>query len=220
MRSVTKLLAGAIVLALLILAAFNQITAQVIATRVTSPEELAGKNGIVYNLPGTVVHIDLQVVKIQHFAGPLAQYAADYLGIDNVVTKDAVSYAVTDADIHTVTEPDPEQVFIIEKTDKSPAEIWISFGNMDPIVVIEKFEKDVSPDGFVKWQEDLFVKPDPALLFRKYTDSPTREVIDTITRKVSIDTLVIEEKIFKRSMVEFSDVEKAQEVAQRSHENE
>ena len=53
------------------------------------------------------------------------------------------------------------------------------------------------------------------ILFRKYTESPTREVIDTIIRKVSIDTLVIEEKIFKRSMVEFSDQEKAQEAADR-----
>ena len=213
MDTVTKLLAGCIILAILISASFNRLSAQVKATRISAPEDLAGKSGIVYNLPGTIVHADIRIAKTRQFAGPLAQYAADYLGVDNVITKDAVSYSIFDAAIRTVTEPDPGQVFIIEKEEKSPAEIWISFGNQSPVAVIEKFEKGAAPAGFVKWQEDLFINPDPAYLFRKYTDSPTREVVDTIIRKVSIDTLVIEQKIFKSSMVEFSDVEKAQEAA-------
>ena len=53
------------------------------------------------------------------------------------------------------------------------------------------------------------------LLFGKYTESPTREVVDTIIRKVSIDTLVYEDKSFKRSMVEYTDLEKAREAAGR-----
>ena len=83
------------------------------------------------------------------------------------------------------------------------------------MLTLEKFDKTVSPPGFVSWNEHLFVTPDPAYLFKKYTESPTREIIDTMIRRVSIDTLVIEEKIFKRSMIEFTDQEKAQEAADK-----
>jgi hypothetical protein len=213
MKTATPLLKGFAAFMTLFLAFYNQAGAQVRVTRLNTPDELSGKNGIVYNLPRTVVHVAVRVAKTQQFAGPLAGYAADYLGVDNVATKSEVSFAIAGVEISTVSEPDPNQVFIIEKEDKSPAEIWVSFGNQAPVAVLEKFEKEASPGGFVEWNQDLFVKPDPALLFRKYTDSPTREVIDTITRIVSIDTLVIEQNIFKRSMVEFTDIEKAQEAA-------
>lgn len=190
-----------------------EICAQVRVTRVTGPEQLNGKKGIVYNLPRTMVHVDLWIARTQQFAGPLAEYAGEYLSLDDVVTKNAVSYAISDVDIRTAIEPDPGQVYIIEKEDKSPGEIWVSFGKSAPVVTLEKFDKAVSPEGFVKWNEELFAQPVAGHLFREYTESSTREVIDTIIRKVSIDTLVLEEMTFRYSMVEFSDREKAQEAA-------
>jgi hypothetical protein len=195
------------------LAAGQNLSAQVRVTKVTGPETLNGKNGIVYNLHRTAVHAELQVTRTQQYAGPLAQYAKDYLGIDNVIAKDAVSYSLESASIQTSTGPDPGQVFIIEKEEKSPAEIWISFDKESPVLALERFDKNVTPEGFVNWRQDLFGKPDPALLFKEYSESPTREVFDTVVRKVSIDTVVIEQMIFKRSRVEFTDEEKAQEAA-------
>jgi hypothetical protein len=203
------------VLAFLSLAAALEVTAQVRVTKVTSPDMLAGKKGIVYTLPGTLIHVNLSVIKTQQYAGPLAEFARDYLGIDDVITKNSVSYAIGDAALWTATEPDPGQVYLIEKEEKSQGEIWISFGKSTPVLTLEKFDKTVSPKGFANWNEGLFVAPEPGMLFRKYTESPTREVIDTVIRKVSIDTLVLEEKIFRHSMVEFSDQEKALEAAGR-----
>lgn len=194
-------------------AASLEALGQVRVSKVTSPEMLTGKKGIVYALPGTMIHVDLWVTKTQQFAGPLAEFAGDYLGIDDVITKNAVSYAIEDAALWTATEPDPGQVYIIEKEEKSQGEIWISFGKSTPVLTLETFDKTVSPKGFMNWNENLFIAPEPGQLFRKYTESQKREVIDTIIRKVSIDTLVLIEKIFKRSMIEFSDVEKAQEAA-------
>jgi hypothetical protein len=201
------------ILILLSVAASMEAMAQVRVSKVTSPEMLTGKKGIVYTLPGTVIHVDLWVTKTQQFAGPLAEFAGDYLGIDDVITKNAVSYAIEDAALWTATEPDAGQVYLIEKEEKSQGEIWISFGKSTPVLTLETFDKTVSPKGFTNWNENLFIAPEPGQLFRKYTESQNREVIDTVIRKVSIDTLVLEEKIFKRSMVEFSDLEKAQEAA-------
>jgi hypothetical protein len=167
MKTVKLLREGYAVVVILFFAFSTQAFTQIKATRVTDPKELAGKNGIVYNLPGTVVHVDLRIARTQQYTGPLAEYAADYLGLDNVITKDAVSYAIAGAAIRTVTEPDPNQVYIIEKEEKSTAEIWISFGNQSPVVALEKFDKGASPDGFMKWNEGLFVKPDPGIAFQE-----------------------------------------------------
>ena len=54
-----------------------------------------------------MVHVDLLVSKTQQFPGPLAEFAADYVGIDDVITKSAVNYAIENAAIFSTTEADP-----------------------------------------------------------------------------------------------------------------
>jgi hypothetical protein len=201
------------ILIILILHAPDEIIAQVRVMKITGPEMLSGKKGIVYTLPRTQINVDLWISKTQQFPGPLAEFAAEYLGLNEVASKSTVNYAVENAAMYTSTEADPGEVYLIEKEEKSSGEIWISFGKSIPLLTLEKFDKTISPQGFVSWNKDLFIAQDPENLFKKYTESPTREVIDTVIRRVSIDTLVYEEKIFKRSMVEFTDREKAQEAA-------
>jgi hypothetical protein len=210
-----KHLAILAVLFMVMFLGIDGIYAQVRVSKVTGQEMLAGKKGVVYTLPRTLIHVDLLVSKTQQFPGPLAEFAADYIGIDDVITKSTVNYAAESAAIYWTAEADPNQVYLIEKEDKSSGEIWISFGKSTPLLTLEKFDKTVNPPGFKSWNEHLFDAPDPVYLFKKYSESPTREVIDTIIRRVSIDTLVIEEKTFKRLMVEFSDEEKAQEAADK-----
>ena len=190
-----------------------QVAAQVRVNKVSDASVLAGKNGIVYNLPRTVVNVDLAITLTRQFAGPLAAYASEYIGLDNVIKKDVITYDIGHAEISTATEPDPGQVYIIEKEEKSPEEIWISFDGNAPVLAMETFDKDLTPKSFSNWHEGLFSTPDPAMLFLKYTESMTREVVDTIIRKVSIDTLVFEQVTLRSSRVEYSDVEKAQQAA-------
>jgi len=201
------------ILIILILHGPYGIIAQVRVSKVTGPEMLSGKQGVVYTLPRTQIHVDLWISKTQQFPGPLAEFAGEYLGLDEVITKSSVNYVFENATIFTSTETDPNQVYLIEKEEKSSGEIWISFGKSTPLVTLEKFDKAIIPQGFASWNENLFIAHDPVNLYKKYTESPTREVIDTVIRKVSIDTLILEEKIFKRSMVEFTDREKAQEAS-------
>jgi hypothetical protein len=203
---------AAILLSLLI-GTSQILPAQVRVTKVTGPDMLAGKKGIVYTLPRTQIHIGLWIEKTQQIPGPLAEFAGEFLGIDQVITESVASYAIKDAAILTSTESDPDQAYLIEKEEKSSGEIWISFSRSAPVLTLEKFDKTVTPENFVSWNDDLFITPKPGQLYRKYTESPPREMIDTIIRKVSIDTLVLEEKTFKHYMVELTDREKAQEAA-------
>lgn len=192
-----------------------KVEAQVKVSKISGQELAPGKNGIVYMLPRTQIHVELTVKKTQQNPGPLAEFAEDYLGLDNVIRKETVSYSAEDARIWTTCEPDPGQVYLIEKEEKSSGETWISFGDKSPVLTLEKFGKDNGPAGFSSWDEALFKDIDSKYLFRKYTDAPNREVIDTVIKKVSIDTLVIEQMTFNRTMEEFTDEEKAKEAVEK-----
>jgi len=205
----------AVPLLLFLSLASHRIEAQVKVTKITGQELAPGKNGIVYTLPRTQIHVELTVKKTQQNPGPLAEFAEDYLGLENVIRKETVSYSAEDARIWTTCEPDPGQVYLIEKEEKSSGETWISFGDKSPVLNMEKFGKDNGPAGFSSWDETLFKDIDSKYLFRKYTDAPNREVIDTVIKKVSIDTLVIEQMTFNRSMEEFTDEEKAKEAVEK-----
>jgi hypothetical protein len=214
-KSLLSRLAPAAVLFILIITVNDGMFAQVRVSRVNASEMPAGKKGLIYNLPRTMVTVDLDVAKTQQIPGPLAAFASEYLGLDNVITKGSVNYTVESAAISSTTEADPSQTYLIEKEEKSSGEIWISFDKGSHLLTLEKFDKTTSPKGFTSWNEHLFENQDAGNLFQKYTESQTREKIDTTIRRISIDTLVIEEKTFKRSMVKYTDLEKAQEAADK-----
>ncbi len=192
-----------------------ELSAQIRVTPVRDESSFAGKKGVVYALPRTRILVDLRVKKTQHIPGPLAAYAKDYLGVGEVITKKQVDYSLTDVRIDWKTEQDPGRIYLIEKEEKSSGEIYLSLDPDQPVISMEKFSKDAPTPGLPAWEPGLFLTKETEGLFRKYSEAATREVVDTIIRRISIDTLVIEETTFKRSMVGFTDVEKAQEALDR-----
>lgn len=189
----------------------GQVAAQVKVTRISSSDGLSGKNGVVYALPRTILGVDLAITKVQHFPGPLAEYAREFLGIGDPLVKATLEYRIDGAFISPACEPDPAQTFIVEKEDKSQGEVWVNFSPDGRIVSMESFAKESSPKGFSAWKEGLYTPLEEAGLYSKYSASAVKEVIDTIIRKVSIDTLMIEQMTLKRSMVEYPDRDKAEE---------
>ncbi|MBW6461266.1 MAG: DUF4831 family protein [Bacteroidales bacterium] len=184
--------------------------AQIRVTNITSPEGLTGRRGVVYTLPRSVIEVELFITKTQLVPGPLAPYAKDYLGLQEVITKASATYSLDGAEMNVFTEPDPDRVYLIEKEEKSAGEIWLTFGTSGQPAQMEKFFRDAKPKGFTTWGEAVILSPASDHLFSRYSESSTREVIDTIVRKVSVDTLIIEQTVFKRSMIGFSDKEKAE----------
>ena len=76
--------------------------------------EVSKKNGIYYNLPKTIVTIDVTITKTEKIKGPYAQYAQKYLGISNVNTANTTSYEISDIALDTYSEPDSSQYYCIE----------------------------------------------------------------------------------------------------------
>jgi hypothetical protein len=204
-----------LLLAALLAGASASVSGQVRVTRFNDPSQIAGRKGIVYSLPRTALDVEMTVTKTQIYPGPLAEYAREFLGTGEVVTKPTTEYNLAGAELKSCNEPDPDQTYIIEKEEKSQGEIWVSFSQDGKMIGIDNFPKESSPKGFAQWDNAVFGLQDEAGLYPRYSASAIREKVDTIIRRVSIDTLMIEEKILKRSMVEYPDRDKAEEAADR-----
>jgi len=66
--------------------------------------------GIAYSLPRTGIKIRVVAEKETRVAGPYAQYAQKYLGIENTSSSNSEKWEIKSIDIETFAEPDPEQV--------------------------------------------------------------------------------------------------------------
>jgi len=194
--------------------------AQLKAYHITGNDVPPGQQGVVYALPRTVVNIEVTIDRIENYKGPYADYAQRYLGLKNVVMNNSVEYAISGITITTSPEPDPEQYYFVETGAKQAkgqkagllrlSDAGLILGTIpDPsdtlvkTVVINKggnlptvSEKDIFPE-----------------VFKYYADVSVFEKVDTIIRKVSIDTMTMERQFLKRTMVEKSPEQKAKEAA-------
>jgi hypothetical protein len=176
--------------------------------------------GIFYSLPRTVIKINVRIDRIENYQGPYADYALRYLGLKNVVQANTIEYKISDITISTYPEPDPDQYYFIElgkkmsKSDKtgllSLTDAGIILGTLpvpvDTSVLAPKLLNTEEPP--LELDKDAFGE-----LFRYYTDVSVFEKVDTIRKKVNMDTMTLERQYLKRTMVEKSPEQKAKEAA-------
>ncbi len=66
--------------------------------------------GVVYALPRTGIKVYVKTLKETFVPGPYAAYADQLLGIKDAQTQASVKWNITDVNIETTAEPDPDQV--------------------------------------------------------------------------------------------------------------
>ncbi|MDZ7777034.1 MAG: DUF4831 family protein [Bacteroidales bacterium] len=100
----------------IVLSAIIAVTgyAAVSQSTVMPANQSVSSDGIFYSLPKTVLKIGVEVEKQSFYAGPLADYADDYLGLEDVRTSDEQHYRITAVTFATETIPDPDQFYFIE----------------------------------------------------------------------------------------------------------
>ncbi len=176
--------------------------------------------GIFYILPRTVVDITVKIDRIENYQGPYADYALRFLGLKNVVQSNTIEYKISDIAISTSFEPDPDQYYFVELGDKtlkgenagllSLTDAGIILGTLpvglDTATQVRKLLNTEEPP--LELEKDAFGE-----LFRNYTDMSVFEKVDTIRRKVNIDTMTLERQYLKKTMVEKSPEQKAKEAA-------
>jgi hypothetical protein len=181
---------------------------------------VAGKEGVFYSLPRTVIKIDVTIDRIENYKGPYSEYALKYLGLKNVVMANSVEYKITDMKVTTSQQPDPDQYYFLElggsmsKGDKASlltfSESGLILGTIpertDSIVKEVKITNREVPE--LATEKDVFPE-----VFKYSADVNFFEKVDTIIRKVNIDTMTLERQYLKRTVVEKSPEQKAKEAS-------
>ncbi|MEI6454730.1 MAG: DUF4831 family protein [bacterium] len=175
--------------------------------------------GCFYSLPRTVVKIEVRVDRIENYKGPYADYALRYLGLKNVVLSNSVEYKVSNISITTYPEPDPDQYYFIElgeKISKGEKAAILSLNSAGLIQgTIPDATDSVGKVSSVTRHGDQQTESTDAFgeLFKYSADVSVFEKVDTIIKKINIDTMTLERQYLKRTMVEKSPEQKAKEAA-------
>ncbi|MCX6267145.1 MAG: DUF4831 family protein [Bacteroidetes bacterium] len=178
------------------------------------------KDGIFYSLPRTVVKIDVKIDRIENYKGPYADFALRFLGLKNVVETNSIDYKISNISITTYAEPDSDQYYFVELGDKiSKGEKAGMLSLNDAGVIIGTLPESMDTiNKFVPVLKQVDAPADPdrdafGELFKYSADVSVFEKVDTIIRKINIDTLTVERQYYKRTMVEKSPEQKAKEAA-------
>ncbi len=178
------------------------------------------KDGIFYSLPRTVVKIDVKIDRMEYYKGPYADFALRFLGLKNVIPANSIDYKISDILITTYPEPDPDQYYFVELGDKmSKGEKSVMLSLSDAGVILGTSEDSGTAAGDARLpvpagillsdgDKDAFGE-----LFKYSADVSVFEKVDTIIRKINIDTMTVERQYYKRTMVEKSPEQKAKEAA-------
>jgi hypothetical protein len=208
---------GAVLIAFLVLISYS-LQAQINVKKVSGGDLPMTREGLFYSLPRTVVNIEVKIDRVQNYKGPYADYALRLLGLKNVIPANSVDYRISSISVTTTAEPDPEQYYFVETGEKSEKGEIPGLFLLDPSglilgtilpaseqkeIVIRETDSDENSS-----QEDLFGE-----LFKYSADISVFEKVDTIIRKISLDTLTVERQFYKRTVVEKSPDQKAKEAA-------
>ncbi len=196
------------------------IFAQINVLRIDNNAAPQTKEGIFYALPRTVVKIDVNIDRIENYKGPYADFALRFLGLKNVVPANTVDFSISGITITTYAEPDPDQYYFVEmgeKISKGERATILSLSDAGVIIgTIPERMEDLNKIPAATPQEEMQANADKDVfgeLFKYSADVSVFEKVDTIIRKINIDTLTVERQYYKRTMVEKSPEQKAKEAA-------
>lgn len=193
--------------------------AQLNVFRVSGGAPAETGEGIFYSLPRSVIEVTVMVEKVENYKGPYSEFALRMLGLKNVVTANTVEYAISSVTIATEAEPDPDQFFFVTGNRKPMKDAESTILHLDEAgVILGTIGHDTDkvaagkedPVKEVQAGEDKDVFGD---LFKYSADMNIFEKIDTIIRRISIDTMTVERQYLKRTVVEKTPEQKAREAA-------
>ena len=197
-------------LTLLLLLTFAEVKAQINVSKVGSSGIPAGSNGLFYALPQTIIQVDIIVNKVRKFKGPFAEFPDQMLGLSQVTLVNSNEYELKDIRLTSINEPDPNEYYFIampeKRKDKKALELFLTddgvISGAGILVQPEKNKKEHSVE-----LNTLKVK------MPEVTNPSVLERTDTVVKRISLDTTIIEQKFFRKTSSAKSNEQKAREAA-------
>lgn len=187
--------------------------AQITTIKVNPTETFSSTNGVVYALPQVSFRVDVWVEKTEQLKGPYAAFANKLLGLDRIIDMNASDYKIKSIKLSAEYAPDPTQLYFLQIGEISAKSEYSNFLNMEATGLFGGFS--AGKNSVITTENESLVeqlvKGDRA--FRYYADANLVEKVDTIIRRVDIDTATIEKATIKRYSVEKDNLQRAQDAA-------
>lgn len=173
-------------------------------------------DGIVYGLPRTVIQLDISLQKIDKIPGPLSDYANEYLGVNNFIDKTSSSYKLLNVNISSFPEVDPDQLYYLqfaEQRGKDEAENSFQLSDIGTLISYNAKSEMSSQPKLVSNINQTYQVFNDGNAFDYNAGYNRKKVIDTIIRKINIDTVSIDRFTFRTNWANLSEKDKANEAA-------
>lgn len=109
----------------LLIGFFSCKTVEYVTVAEYKPSSAPTTSSFYYALPRTTFKVDIEFVRTTRIPGPYYNYAERYLSIENALTKDSVSWKISDLSISSSNEADPNHYYVVESSAKD-----ISYNNL------------------------------------------------------------------------------------------
>jgi hypothetical protein len=196
----------------LVLFTSTLIHAQINTKKLIPGESPQGSNNFVYALPLLKIQVDVWIEKTDHLRGPYASYANELLGLNEVVENNYSTYKIKEIKLKAVYLPDPKQFYSMQLDNlsgKSEISKYIEMTESGLLMGLSSKTTEESNAKTTVFEQVIMGTRD----FKYYADANKIEKVDTIIRRVDIDTTTIVKTTLKRFSVEKDMASRAQDAA-------
>lgn len=192
-----------------VLLAVQPLFGQLDVRKVDAGAVLPSSEGFFYSLPRTGFRVDIQVKRIQKLKGPYSEYADKYLGLSQVINVNSTEYELAAMQLSVFTEPDPDEYYFVQMTGKSKdrQEMELFLSNQGGLIGISA--ADEGTEGGKKG--DLTSRS--GVKIPEISNPSQFERVDTVIKRISVDTTTIEQKVFRKISAAKTTEQKAKEAA-------
>lgn len=184
-----------------------------------SPVSAGSKNtetpGFFYALPRTVFKINIIVERNERLKGPYSDFAQRMLGIDDAIRQDETVYTVKDIILSTISEPDPKAWFFVEFDERTSRDTRsLIFDMLDNGIILSMDDAVAARPQSMQRIETTLVNAPSEKHFRYFAEHNLFQRVDTIVRRITIDTTVIRRNILQSAWVDRNPEQKARAAAE------
>lgn len=198
-------------LAALLLFSFGGIQAQINVSKVGTAAIPAESDGLFYSLPQTVIQVDIIVKKIQKVKGPFAEYADQMLGLSQVTTVNSTEYELQDIRLTSYNEPDPSEYYFIQMPEKQKDRKAVELFLSDDGIIAGAGTVNETNTNKKQRSVDLSTSP---VNMPEFANPSVFERTDTVIKRISLDSTIIEQKFFRKTSAAKSVEQKAREASE------
>ena len=151
-----------------------------------SDKAIVSEGSLIYGLPLTVVDVEIEAERVIEKPGPYPRFAADLLGLTDVIKSENEFWTITGITLSTHEELDPEEFYIIEATTLFQTNV-LALKKSGLILDLNPGIYNTYKDRDQKSQNDIGM---PAV-YDLGSDEYFKERKDTLYRIVSVDTAFV-----------------------------